>query len=71
MQKQIRADKKTFITQLGNFPQTNEMPKDKHILCVFDDVVNYSDKEQGVIKDCFICGRKHWKGISNVIIWFF
>ena len=40
------------------------MPKDKQIFCVFDNVVNYSDKEQGVIKDCYIRSRKVGKGIS-------
>jgi hypothetical protein len=42
----------------------NEMPKDKQILCVFDDVVNYSDKEQGIIKEYYVRGRKWGKGIS-------
>ena len=54
----------TFFTQLGKFPQVNEMPKDKQILCVFDDVVNYSDREQGIIKEYYIRGRKFGKGIS-------
>ena len=54
----------TFITQLAKFPQVSEMPKDKQILCVFDDVVNYSDKEQGIIKEYYIRGRKWGKGIS-------
>ena len=40
------------------------MPKDKQILCVFDDVVNYSDKEQGIIKELYVRGRKHGRGIS-------
>ena len=64
MQIQIVAETK-FITQLAKFPLINEMPKDKQILCVFDDVLNYSDKVQGVIKDCFILGRKLEKSISN------
>jgi hypothetical protein len=54
----------TFFTQLGKFPQVNEMPKDKQILCVFDDVVNYSEKSQEIIKEYYIRGRKHGKGIS-------
>ena len=62
--KAIGEDKITFFTQLSKFPQINEMPKDKQILCIFDDVVNYSDKEQGIIKECYIRGRKHGKGIS-------
>jgi hypothetical protein len=40
------------------------MPRDKQLLCVFDDVVNYSDKEQGIIKEYFIRGRKMGRGIS-------
>ena len=40
------------------------MPKDKQILCVFDDVVNYPDKEQGIIKEYYVRGRKWGKGIS-------
>ena len=64
LQKQIGADKITFFTQLSKFPQVNEMPKDKQILCVFDDVVNYSDKEQGIIKEYYVRGRKWGKGIS-------
>ena len=64
LQKQIGADKITFFTQLSKFPQVNEMPRDKQILCVFDDVVNYSDREQGIIKEYFIRGRKMGKGIS-------
>ena len=34
------------------------------ILCIFDDVVNYSDKEQGIIKEYYIRGRKFGRGIS-------
>ena len=64
LQKQIGADKITFFTQLSKFLQVNEMPKDKQILCVFDDVVNYSDKEQGIIKEYYIRGRKMGRGIS-------
>ena len=64
LQKQIGADKITFFTQLSKFPQVNEMPKDKQILCVFDDVINYSDKEQGIIKEYYVRGRKWGKGIS-------
>jgi hypothetical protein len=64
LQKQIGADKITFFTQLSKFPQVNEMPRDKQLLCVFDDVVNYSDKEQGIIKEYFIRGRKMGRGIS-------
>ena len=62
--KQIRGDKITFITQLSKFPNISKMPKDKQILCVFDDVVNYLYKEQGIIKLYYILGRKAGKGIS-------
>ena len=62
--KSIGEDKITFFTQLSKFPQINDMPKDKQVLCVFDDVVNYSDEEQGIIKEYFIRGRKHGMGIS-------
>ena len=55
---------RTFITQLSKLPQINEMAKDKQILCAFDDVVNYSDKEHGVIKDCYIRDCKYGKDIS-------
>jgi hypothetical protein len=54
----------TFFTSLAKFPQVSEMPKDKQILCVFDDVINYSDREQGIIKEYYIRGRKWGKGIS-------
>ena len=64
MQMQIGADKMTFITQLRKFPQINEMPKYKQILCVFDDVVNYSDKDQTIFKEYYIRGRKAGKTIS-------
>jgi hypothetical protein len=62
--KSIGDDNITFCTSLAKFPQITDMPKDKQILCVFDDVVNYSDKEQGIIKEYYIRGRKHGKGIS-------
>ena len=64
LEKSIGADRITFFTQLSKFPQINDMPKDKQILCVFDDVVNYSDKEQGIIKEYYVRGRKWGKGIS-------
>ena len=44
----------TFFTQLGKFPQVNEMPKDKQILCVFDDVVNYSEKAKKLLKNIIL-----------------
>ena len=62
--RSIGEDNITFFTQLSKFPQINDMPKDKQVLCVFDDVVNYSEKEQGIIREYYIRGRKHGKGIS-------
>ena len=47
--------------QLAKFPQITGIPKDKQIWCVFDDVVIYNYKEQGV---GYIRGRKFGKGIS-------
>ena len=64
LSKSIGEKNITFFTQLAKFPQVSEMPKDKQILCVFDDVVNYSDREQGIIKEYYIRGRKWGKGIS-------
>ena len=64
LSKSIGEKNITFFTQLAKFPQVSEMPKDKQILCVFDDVVNYSDREQGIIKEYYIRGRKIGKGIS-------
>ena len=64
LEKQIGPDKITFFTQLGKFPALSDLPRDKQILCVFDDCVNYSDREQGIIKDCYIRGRKIGRGIS-------
>ena len=43
------------------------MVKDKLILCVFDYVVDYSDKEQGVVKDCNIRGCKVEKKFKYVL----
>ena len=64
LEKSIGTERVTFFTQLSKFPQVNELPKDKQILCVFDDVITYSDKQQDIIKEYYIRGRKHGKGIS-------
>ena len=64
LQKQIGADKITFFTQLSKFPQVNEMPKDKQILCIFDDCVTYPEKQQEIIKEIAIRGRKFGRGVS-------
>ena len=64
LEKSIGTDKITFYSSLSKFIQPNEIPKDKQILLVFDDVVNYSEKEQNIIKEYFIRGRKIGKGVS-------
>jgi hypothetical protein len=64
LERSIGSDKITFFTSLSKFIQPNEIPKDKQILLVFDDVVNYSEKEQNIIKEYFIRGRKIGKGVS-------
>ena len=64
LEKSIGTDKITFFSSLSKFIQPNEIPKDKQILLVFDDVVNYSEKEQNIIKEYFIRGRKIGKGVS-------
>jgi len=64
LERSIGADKITFFTSLSKFIQPNDIPKDKQILLVFDDVVNYSEKEQGIIAEYFIRGRKIGKGVS-------
>lgn len=62
--KSIGEKNITFITQLSKFPAINDLPKDKQLLCVFDDVINYTEKEQYIIKEIAIRGRKYGKGIS-------
>ena len=44
--------------------QPADLPKEKQVLMVFDDVVNYSDKEQNLIKDYYIRGRNINRGVS-------
>ena len=64
LEKGVGSDKITFFTQLSKFILPQDVPKDKQILMVFDDVVNYSDKEQGIIKEYYVRGRKIGKGVS-------
>ena len=64
LEKSIGADKITFFTSLSKFIQPNDIPKTGQMLLVFDDVVNYSEKEQNIIAEYFIRGRKIGKGIS-------
>ena len=42
----------------------NELPKDKALLCIFDDCVTLPEKSQEIIKEIAVRGRKHGKGIS-------
>ena len=64
LQKQIGEDKITFYTQLSKFPPLAELPKDKQLLVIFDDCVTYAEKDQGVIKELYVRGRKIGRGIS-------
>ena len=64
LERSIGADKITFFTNLSKFIQPADLPKEKQVLMVFDDVVNYSDKEQNLIKDYYIRGRKINRGVS-------
>ena len=64
MAKCIGEQNITFFTQLSKFPQLNDMPRDKQILCIFDDCVTYPEKQQEIIKEIAIRGRKYGKGIS-------
>ena len=51
----------TFYTKLADLPLPNEFPhKDKQQLVVFDDQVN--EKNQDIIKELMIRGRKIGKG---------
>ena len=64
LERSVGSDKITFFTSLSKFIQPNDLPKEKQILMVFDDVVNYSDKEQNLIKEYYIRGRKINRGVS-------
>ena len=53
----------TFYTKLADLPQPNDFPhKDKQQLVVFDDQVN--EKNQDIIKELMIRGRKIGKGLT-------
>ena len=64
MAKCIGEQNITFFTQLSKFPTITDLPKDKQILCIFDDCVTYPEKQQEIIKEIAIRGRKYGKGIS-------
>lgn len=66
--KKIGSKNITFFTSLSQVPQPNELPKDKQILLVFDDMVNESDKAHQIVKEYMIRGRKIGKGVSTVYL---
>ena len=68
LEKKIGAKYITFYTSLSQVPQPNEMPKDKQILLVFDDMVNESDKAHQIVKEYMIRGRKIGKGVSTLYL---
>ena len=63
LEKKIGAKYITFYKKLSDLPQPNDIEhKDKQILLVFDDQIN--EKNQQVIKEYMIRGRKIAKGVS-------
>ena len=69
LEKKISAKYIKFYTSLAELPSPNELGKeygDKQILMIFDDMVN--EKNQEIIKEYFIRGRKIAGGISMVYI---
>ena len=64
LEKGVGSDKITFFTQLSKFILPQDVPKDKQILMVFDDVVNYAEKDQKIICEYYVRGRKIGKGVS-------
>ena len=62
--KSIGETNITFFTQLSKFPNITDMPRDKQILCIFDDCVTYPEAKQEIIKEIAVRGRKYGKGIS-------
>jgi hypothetical protein len=68
LEKGVGSDKITFFTHISKFIQPTDVPKDKQILMVFDDVVNYSEKEQKIICEYYVRGRKIGKGVSMVYL---
>jgi hypothetical protein len=65
LEKSIGGDRVTFFTNIAKFPRLEDLPKDKQILCVFDDCVTYSERHQEIIKEYFIRGRKVGLGVSS------
>ena len=64
LQAQVGVKNITFFTNIAKFPPLNELPKDKALICVFDDCVTLPEKSQEIIKEIAVRGRKHGKGIS-------
>ena len=64
LQAQVGEKNITFFTNIAKFPPLNELPKDKALLCIFDDCVTLPEKSQEIIKEIAVRGRKHGKGIS-------
>jgi hypothetical protein len=64
MSKQIGEKNITFFTNIAKFPTLNEIPRDKQVLCIFDDCVTLPEKAQEIIKEISVRGRKHGKGVS-------
>ena len=66
--KKIGEKNIDFYTSLSQLPQPNEMPKDKQVLLIFDDMVNESDKAHQIVKEYMIRGRKIGKGVSTLYL---
>ena len=67
LEKKIGAKYIKFYTNLSELPTPNDIPhKDKQQLIIFDDQVN--EKNQEVIKEWFIRGRKVGLGVSLIYI---
>ena len=63
LSEKLKGKNITFYTKLADLPQPNEIGnKDKQQLIVFDDQVN--EKNQEIIKEYCIRGRKIGKGVS-------
>lgn len=63
LSEKLKGKNITFYTKLTDLPQPNEIGnKDKQQLLVFDDQVN--EKNQEIIKEYCIRGRKIGKGVS-------
>jgi len=62
--KQIGEKNITFFTNIAKFPPLNDLPRDRQILCIFDDCVTLPEKSQEIIKEISVRGRKHGKGVS-------